>query len=150
MNQGQVAPHYSSSYCILHCHTLAFLKSQFHLKMSLKQSKLLVLLNLNTQIHIFLTFCVTRLEGHIKHFCTTKHGAHRKEKHLCNCFELQAELITFFFPCNTIFSNYGYSNLGFWQTISQKHMKLACHFKENNCQHLLSMIKLELSSYIRI
>lgn len=39
---------------------------------------------------------MTRLEVHIKHFCTTKHGGHLKEKHLCNCFELQAELTTFF------------------------------------------------------
>lgn len=29
------------------------------------------------------------------------------------------------------FSNYSYSNLGIWQTFSQKQMKLACHFREN-------------------
>lgn len=35
----------------------------------------------------------------------------------------------------------GYSDSGVWQTLSWKWMKWACHFKKNNCQYLLLMIK---------
>lgn len=110
-----LAGNHDRSYYTLHCHASTFKKSQFHLKMSLmKHYKLLVLLNLYPcWVHIFLTFSVTRLDVHIKHFCTVKYGVCLKEKHLYSCFELQAELTTlplFIFPCNTTFSNYSHPN----------------------------------------
>ena len=74
-----------------------------------------------------------------------------EEKHLCSC--LRCELNRPLFSQNIIFTwkdnlqtNYGYSDLGTWQTFSQKWTEWACHFKENNWQCLLLKIKFELSS----
>lgn len=97
--------------------------------------KLLILSELYSWwVHIFLIFCETRLEVHIKPFCTMKYIGCPKGKHLSNCF-LSCNLNShFFFFHGTsffFFSNYIYSNLGIWQTFSQKQMKLACHFREN-------------------
>ena len=70
---------------------------------------------------------------------------------LCGC--LRCELNRPLFLQNIIFTwkdnwqtNHGYSDLGTWQTFSQKWTEWACHFKENSWQCLLLKIKCELSS----
>lgn len=46
--------------------------------------------------------------------------------------------------------NYGCSNMGIGEIFSQKWMKLASHFQENNCHNLLAMMELKLESIIKI
>lgn len=57
----------TSSHCVTAMHQHFFFKP-VSLKNVLKAVKV-ILLDLNPWIHIFLTFCATKCEVHIKHFC---------------------------------------------------------------------------------
>lgn len=103
-------------------------------------------------VNIFLVFCVWEVckicIKHVGH--TLKYHGCFEEKHWCSCWQLWTDL---FLSWNTIFigknadrQKCDYSVLGTGQTFSQMWMKWACHIRENNCQCLFIIVKLELSS----
>lgn len=109
-------------------------KSQFQLQMcSMKQYKLLTLLSLDPCAHVFLMFCVMKLEICSKHF----HGIYSRvvvlRKSSCTIVELRAELIVFFMKYHFYFKKLTKLwDLGIWKTFSWRWIKWACHFKENS------------------
>lgn len=79
-----------------------------------------------------------------------KNDVRLEEKHLCDVWGVRSKGL---FSQNIIFTwkdewqtNCGYSDLGTWQTFSQKWTEWACRFKENNWRYLSPEIKFELSS----
>lgn len=71
---------------------------QFHIRMALmKQYKLLILLNLDLWIHVFLLiFHVIKRKAYIKHFCYDRYCDCLKEKYFCDwvaswtiCFSME-------------------------------------------------------------
>lgn len=102
-----------------------------------KAVKLLILLNLNSCMHVFLIFCPMKLEVSIKHLCIILkyNGCFwlSQGKH----FEIgwdTTELAAFFhvtlFYFKEPLTNYCYSDVSIWQTFSWKQMKWICPFKK--------------------
>lgn len=116
-----VTPDHSSSYSILHGHALKFKKEM--------PTSLIVVLGELVSIINFIK-SVSR-------------------KTFVQLFELQAELAIPFILHGTPFFKLWIFRHGYLAFI-QKWMKSACHFKGNNCQNLLPVVKLELSSNINI
>lgn len=123
-------------------------KSQLHLKRFLmKQWKLCIITNACPLRLYLLHFLCDKMESPHKVLLLPTLGPQLSpRKAPVQLFESQTELAVVFYMKCKMTNNCGYSVLGVWQTFSQKWMKWACHLKEKNWWHLLSMIKFEVST----
>lgn len=117
---GSIKP-YSSLYSLLpfkiSAHSIKFSKSDLA-----KAVPSFITLNHDLWVHIFLTFFVMKSEVCFKQFYhISRYDGWLKEKHWCDWW--WAELAMFFmehhFFLEMLSWNFGYSDLGIWQTFSQ-------------------------------
>ena len=135
-------------FIITHSH---FFKSQLYSRMAvIKQKKIVNFLKSQLlSSDLYNVPCDRTGRMHKALVLTSKADVCLKEKHLCS---LRCEPERPLFSQNISFTwknywqtKYGYSDLGTWQTFSQKWAEWACHIKENNSQCLSPKIKFELS-----